>query len=244
MKVFIKIAAFLVLFVLFLLWRFPYGSLVERAVRQAELATGSTILYQLGSAGPFGVKVKDLNIRTQSGAALQFDMARIFPTRHGLTATAYQGENEMKIDFNGSVLELELDDINVQTGNVDIGTARATGDMTFAVRTREGKGTIGLDIPEIGLPIPLQDRHVNLGSTFVIRNTGTPELPRTGISVDLKIISSDGSSSATGPISLEGQAPPNSPLLNGTLRYETPNARGTLRLSGTWDKPVKTVVRK
>jgi hypothetical protein len=33
MKVLLKIGVFFVLFALFLVWRFPYDSLVERAVR-------------------------------------------------------------------------------------------------------------------------------------------------------------------------------------------------------------------
>ena len=136
MKILVKIASFSLLFVAFLLWRFPYDSLVERAIRQAEVATGATILYQPGPAGPFGVKVKDLNVRLRSGASLQFDSARIFPTRKGLRATAYQGENEMKVKFNGSTLDLELSDISVKTGNSMVGTTRVTGSLVYGVLSR------------------------------------------------------------------------------------------------------------
>jgi type II secretion system protein N len=244
MKVIVKIGVFCVLFVLFLVWRFPYDSLVERAVRQAEVATGATILYQPSSAGPFGVKVKDLHVQMASGASLKFDSARIFPTSEGLTATAYQGESEMKVSVSGKVLDVKLKDVTVQTGNDVIGTTRATGEMTYAVATREGGGSLRLVVPELGLPIPIPDKSVELGSTFVIRNVGTPELPRTGVSTELKLLSGDGSSSANGTVSLEGQPPPNSPLLNGTLRFEVPTGRGTLRLSGTWDNPVTKIIPK
>lgn len=244
MKVLAKIAAFLLCFVLFLVLRFPYDSLVERAVRQAELATGATILYQPSSAGPFGVKVKNLNVRLASGASLQFDSARIFPTRNGLSATAYQGESEMEVGFNGRLLEVELADVTVVTGSDVIGTTRATGQMQYQVRTREGDGSLRLVVPEIGLPLPISDKQVELGSTFVIKNIGTPELPRTGVSTELKLLSGDGKSSANGTVSLEGQPRPNPPLLNGTLRYETPIARGTLRLSGSWNDPAVNVTRK
>ncbi len=244
MKALLKIAVFIGLFCLFLLIQFPYDSLVERAVRQAEVATGATILYQPGSAGPFGVKVKDLNVRMASGAFLQFDSARIFPTRTGLRATAYQGENEMKVTFNGTLLEVQLNDITVQTGNDVIGTTRATGDMNYGVLSREGGGSLRLVVPELGLPIPIPDKSVELGSTFVIRNVGTPQAPRTGVSTELKLLSGDGSSSANGTVSLEGQPPPSSPLLNGTLRFEVPTGRGTLRLSGTWDKPITNIIPK
>lgn len=244
MRVLAKIGAYIVLFAIFLLWRFPYDSLIERAVRQAELATGATILYQPGSAGPLGVKVKDLHVRMASGASLRFDSARIFPTWGGLNATAYQGENEMKVGFDGTLLTLALSDITVQTGNSVIGTARVTGKVDYAVRTRDGGGSLRLVVPEIGLPIPIPDKSVELGSTFTIRNIGTPEIPLTGVSTELKLISGDGSSSANGTVSLQGQPPPSSPLLDGTLRFEVPTGRGTLRLSGTWDNPVTNIIPK
>ena len=240
MKAFIKIVAFAVFFGLFLLLRFPYDSLVERAVRQAETATGATILYSPGSAGPFGVRVKNLSVRMASGAHLQFDSAKIYPSRNGLKATAFQGENEMRVNFNGSLLEVELDDITVKTGNAFIGTTRGTGSMTYGVHTRDGKGELRLVVPQLGLPI--FGDSVDIGSTFVIKNTGTEQQPLTGVSAELKLLSGDGSSSANGTISLQGQPPPSSPLLNGTLRYEKPSGRGTVRLSGTWDNPVKKII--
>lgn len=241
MKVLIKIAVFLLLFVVFLVWRFPYDNLVERAVRQAEIATGATILYKPSSAGPFGVKVKDLHVRMASGASLKFETARIFPTRRGLVATAYQGDSEMNVEFDVATLNVKLDDITVQTGNDMIGETRATGELEYGVRTREGKGSLRLVIPEVGLILPLPDKSIEMGSTFVIRNVGTPEIPRTGVSTEIKMLSGDGSASANGTVSLEGQ-PPGPPLLNGTLRYESPLGRGTVRLSGTWDKPITKTI--
>jgi type II secretion system protein N len=241
MKVLLKIGVFFVLFALFLVWRFPYDSLVERAVRQAEKETGATILYTPSSAGPFGVKVKDLNVLLASGASLKFESARIFPTTGGLSATAYQGESEMEVDFDVTNLHVKLDDISVQTGTEMIGTTRATGELTYNVRSREGNGSLRLVIPELGIILPLPDKSIEIGSTFVIRNVGTPEVPRTGVSTELKLLSGDGSASANGTIAIEGQ-PPGSPLINGTLRYESPLGRGTLRLSGTWDKPVTKTI--
>lgn len=244
MRALLKIVVFLVLFVVFLAWRFPYDSLVERAVRQAEAATGSTIIYQPVSAGPLGVKVKNLNVTLASGASLQFDTARLFPTRKGLKATAYQGDSEMKVNFNGTLLNLELDDITVKSGNDMIGTARATGTLNYGVVSREGDGSLRLVVPELGIPLPLPDKSVEFGSSFTIRNVGTADLPRSGVAAELNLISGDGSATANGTVTLEGQPPPASPLLNGNLRYESPLARGNLRLSGTWDNPATTVTRK
>lgn len=97
-------------------------------------------------------------------------------------------------------------------------------------------------IPELGLPLPLPDKSVEMGSTFVIKNLGTASSPRTGVSSELNLLTGDGSSSANGTLSLEGQPRPASPLLNGNLRFEVPTGRGTLRLSGTWDKPITKII--
>ena len=243
MKVLAKIGAFLILFVVFLIIRFPYDSLVERAVRQAELATNATILYRPSSAGPFGVKVKDLSITLSSGTSLSFDSARIFPTRGGLRATAYQGENEMKVNFSGTSLQVELNDSKVKTGtDVLSGETIATGEINYAVRTREGGGTLRLVIPDVGALLPLPVGKAEMGSTFVIRNVGTQELPRTGVSAEIKLLGGNNNASANGTVTIEGQPPPQPPLLSGNLRYEFQNRRGSVRLSGTWDKPATQII--
>ena len=63
-----------------------------------------------------------------------------------------------------------------------------------------------------------------------------------GVHAFEQLLSGDGSASASGTVSLEGQPPPGSPLLNGNLRYESTLGRGTLRLGGTWDNPAVTTV--
>jgi hypothetical protein len=240
MKALIKIAAFIAIFLVVLVWRFPYDSLVESSVRRAETATGATIIYQPVSAGPLGVRVSDLQISMPSGASIQFDSAKIFPTRQGLWATAKQGDNEMQVTVSPSTLTLKLTDIKVQTGSDGIGDAKATGDLTYQLATREGQGTLRLVIPELKLPLPI-DPAVEIGSTYTIRNVGTPQQPRTGVSAELKMMSKD--ITANGTISLEGQPPPSRPILNGNLSYEHQSlGRGSLQLSGSWDKPsIKTI---
>lgn len=236
MRILLKIATFLAIFVLVLAWRFPYDALVEKSVRRAEAATGATIIYQPVSAGPLGVKVSDLQISMPSGASIRFDSARIFPTRKGLTATAYQKDNEMKATVTPSTLTLNLTDINVQTGSEGIGDAKVTGDLTYQMANRDGKGELRLVIPELKLPLPIPDPSMEIGSVYTIRNVGTPQQPRTGVSAEIKLLNKD--ITANGTITMEGQPPPSRPVINGNLRYEhQAMGQGTLQLSGSWDKP-------
>lgn len=235
MNFLIKTAVFLAIFTVVLIWRFPYDALVEKSVRRAEAATGATIIYQPVSAGPLGVRVSDLQINMPSGASIRFDSARIFPTRQGLRATAYQKDNEMKVTVSPSTLDLTLTSISVETGSEGIGTATATGTLTYQLTTREGKGELRLVIPELKLPLPIPDPSMEIGSVYTIRNVGTPQQPRTGVSAEVKLLNKD--IAANGTISLEGQPPPSRPLINGNLSFDAPTGQGTLQLGGTWDKP-------
>lgn len=236
MRVISRIAVFLAVFFVVLVLRFPYDALVEKSVRRAELATGATITYQPLSAGPLGVKVANLQIFLPSGASVAFDRAHIYPTRQGLSAVAYQKENEMKISVTMSTISLILANIDLDTGGAGIGRATVSGDLTYGLSTREGKGQLGLKIPELKLPLPISDPSMEVGSSFTIRNVGTAQEPRTGVSAEIKLINKD--LTANGTISMQGQAPPAKPLLNGNLSYEHQQfGRGSLQLGGSWDKP-------
>lgn len=239
MRVLIKIVVFIAVFLIVLLWRFPYDALMEKSVRRAEVATGATIIYHLVSAGPLGVRVNDLQINMPSGATIRFDSAKIFPSRHGLRATAYQKENEMKVTVTPTNLDLTLQGIRVETGSEGLGAATATGTLNFVLASREGKGELRLVIPELKLPLPISG-DIEIGSSYTIRNLGTPQQPRTGVSAEVKLLAD--MITANGTISLEGQPPPSRPLLNGNLSYDAQAlGRGTMQLAGSWDKPsIKT----
>ncbi len=235
MKVLIKLAVFCVLFVLVLILRFPYDALVERSVRRAESSTGATIIYQPVSAGPLGVRVNDLQINMPSGAAIRFDSARIFPTTSGLRVTAKQKDNEMKATVSPTTLDLDLTSITVETGSEGIGEATATGTLHYKMAAREGEGQLRLVIPELKLPLPIPDPSMEIGSSYTIRNVGTPQQPRTAVSAEVKLLNKD--ITANGTVSMEGQPPPSRPLINGNLSFDAPTGQGTLQLGGTWDKP-------
>lgn len=240
MKILIRIAVFLAVFVLVLIWRFPYDALVESSIRKAESATNATITYKPVSAGPLGVKVSDLQINMPSGAAIRFDSAKLFPTTSGARVTALQGENEMKATLSPTSLHLDLKDISVDTGSSGIGTARATGDLQYGLNSREGKGTLRLVIPELKLPLPV-DPAMEIGAAYTIRKVGEGKQARAGVSADVNLLNKD--ITANGTISLEGQPAPARPAISGNLNYEHKTlGRGSLQLGGTWDNPsIKTI---
>ena len=119
MKILIRIAVFLAVFVLVLIWRFPYDALVESSIRKAESATNATITYKPVSAGPLGVKVSDLQINMPSGAAIRFDSAKLFPTTSGARVTALQehhrrrGGHELRRSRCGWVVGNDLELLEV-----------------------------------------------------------------------------------------------------------------------------------
>lgn len=235
MRILIKIVAFLAIFIVVLILRFPYDALVEKSVRRAESSTGATIIYQPVSAGPLGVRVNDLQINMPSGTAIRFDSATISPTFSGVRVTAKQKDNEMKATVSPSTLDLSLTSITVETGSEGIGEATATGTLHYKMALREGNGELRLVIPELKLPLPIPDPSMEIGSVFTIRNVGTPQQPRTGVSAEVKLLNKD--IAANGTVSLEGQPPPSRPLINGNLSFDAPTGQGTLQLGGTWDKP-------
>lgn len=241
MRILAKIAAFLVIFGVVLSLKFPYDALVEKSVRRAEELTGATVLYRPVSAGPFGVKVSDLEVRLRSGASLRFDSARIFPTRQGLSATAYQEDNEMEVSLNLTQLELKLTDILVQSGSEAVGQARVTGDLTYVFNEQRGGGEMRLVVPELKLPLPVPDHVLEVGATYQIRN-GQPDQsdPWLGVRAEVRLTGGQ-HYTGSGTVNLTPQ-PPNSPNVNGNINFEAPPHKGILRLSGTLDKLATNVI--
>lgn len=242
MKILIKIAAFFVIFVVVVAWKFPYDTLVEKSVRRAEERTGATVLYRPVKAGPLGVRVSDLHITTRSGASLKFDSARIFPTRHGLSGTAYQGENEMKVSLNLTHLTLELTDISVQTGSTMMGQARVTGNLDFELGPQEGGGVLRLVVPDLWLPLPLPEQSLELGATYKVRGRTSAEQSWSGVSAEIKMLGTD--FNGDGRVSLQPQ-PSGPPVVSGSINFEAPpRGKGVLRLSGTWDNVVTDIISR
>ena len=235
MKLIGKVLLTAALFLVFLIWRFPYDTLVERSVRILQTGTGAHIRYTPVSAGPLGVKVRDLKLQLPSGAKFQCNSARFFPTRNGIRAQLYQENGEAFAVVTPRNLSVELNNLEVQTGNEELGLARLTGDLQFQLQERVGKGKLRLVAPEFSAPLPNVDPPLEVGSTFNIKNLGTPEQPRSQIAAQVKLVNESNTFTADGPLQLETPAGGGSPLISGNLRFDHPISRGTLRLGGRWN---------
>ncbi len=232
----------LLLYSVFLAIRFPYDTLVKKSVRTLERATKASVTYTPVSAGPFGVRVKDVRIVMSSGLNLQMAEARIAPTRDGIRANLKQEEGSAELLFDGRQVKLALEDLEVDTASSQFGVSRFRGTITLDLTNRTGSGELHLSMPNFRPPPPLPEASVELGGPFEIQNVGTPELPRSLVLIDLKMIGGEGRYSASGNVNIETPPAGGSPLLNGSLPFESPRGRGTLRLGGTWENPSWAVI--
>lgn len=237
MRVLLNIVLGLGLFLFFLVLRLPYDTMVERSVRELEASTEVSLSYTPVSAGPTGVRLSELRLKMPSGARLAFTRARLFPTRAGLRAELFQEGGSAKLRLNRRDLKVTLASVEVETNNQYLGTCRLTGDFSYDIRDRFGKGSLGLVSPNFNAPIPVSDAPLEVGSSFVIKNVGTPEQPRSSITAQINLVSRDNTFSADGPITLEAQVAGGKPTISGNLRFEAPTGRGTLRLGGDWEQP-------
>ncbi len=226
-----KLLLVVFLFLFFLAWRFPYDTLVERSVRNLESNTGVQLSYTPVSAGPMGVKVRDVKVTLPSGANLIFNSTRFFPIRGGVKAELIQEEGEAELSLANGVVTVEMANVVVDTNNSEIGTTRLTGDLSYSLAEHDGKGHLRMVVKEFAaLPV---DGALELGSSFVIRNLGSPDA-NSDISAQLKLVSQDGTFSADGPVTLKPQ-PGGSPFISGNLRFDHPLGPGTLILGGRWN---------
>ena len=72
------VVIFILSFLIFLYWSFPYGVLKETISTQLQAATGINMrIGHLGPAFPFGFKTEDLEIAGSSGKKIEFQTATI-----------------------------------------------------------------------------------------------------------------------------------------------------------------------
>lgn len=220
----------LCLFLGFLVWRFPYDALVERSVRNLEASTGAHLSYTPVSAGPFGVKFSEVKLTLPSGATLNFTSTRFYPIWGGIKAQLRQEDGEAELSLAEGVATIKLTNVLVDTHSSVIGVTRLTGDLTYLLSSRDGKGHLRMVVKEFAaLPV---EGPLELGSSFTLQNLGRGD--QTQVQAQLNLVSQDGTFTADGQVALDAQ-PDGSPFINGQLRFDHPLRRGILILGGRWD---------
>lgn len=231
----------LLLYLVFLVVRFPYDTLVERSVRLLEASTGASVIYTPVSAGPLGVQVRDLVLTLASGASLSFSEALIRPTTSGLVARLGQDEGQATARLSHRQLTVTLNDVEVETASEELGLTRLSGDLTYDLRGRQGQGHLRMVVPNFRAPLPIPETPLEVGASFNIANAGTQEQPRSRVASDVRLVTQDQKFSADGTVTIESQVT-GQRALSGNLRFESPQGRGMLRVGGTWKNPTWAVV--
>jgi hypothetical protein len=222
-----------VLYLIFLIWLFPYQSMVDHTIESFEASTGAQVNYHTRSAGPLGVDLDDVNVTMPSGIQMAFDSARLHPLGfQTLSAQFSQGNTDSELSWKSGLLTLHLDKLEFISGTSELGKVKATGNLTYDSSKQAGHGELLLQCPKFQAPLPIPDLPLDLGTTLDYANKGH------GMEITADVHTVSGSEfSADGPIRVTPQpGQPVSPL-SGTLNFKTPKKRGIMRLGGTWRKP-------
>jgi hypothetical protein len=236
-----KILFFLLIFLLTLVWRFPYERAIADRVSRLEASTGIRIDYQPRSASIFGVEWSDVHVTAPSGMNLDFRQAKLRPGFTGLSAYLQQKENQhARLTLNRDRLaQLRMDRLEVQTNSPKLGLVRATGDLSHDMRSRRGEGNLRLELPDFQAPLPVADLNIEIGSKVFWQDRGQGYELR----CDLTMMSGD-KFHAEGNLAVEPQ-PGQMGRPSGNLRFRTPMARGKLLITGgTWKDPQWTLQRE
>lgn len=232
------------LYLLFLLWRFPYQTLVERSIARVEQATGAKVVYTPGRASIFGVELKDVSVQATSGARMSFTSATLSPGFTGLTARLVQEKGHALVTLSGSQqLTLAMDNVDLETGSQEFGKVRVPkgSSITYNLKSRDGSGDIRLEVAKFQAPLPIPEMALEVGAHLQIANKAT-QTQQQGSEVRAEVRLLGGTEfSANGPILVDTQ-PGGAPRLSGTLTFKTPLKSGTLRIEGNWPKPQWTIV--
>ena len=231
------------LYTFFLIWRFPYQTLVERSIARVEQATGAKVVYTPGGASIFGVELKDVSVQATSGARMSFVSATLTPGFTGLTARLVQEKGNALVTLSGSQqLTLAMDNVDMETGSQEFGKVRVPkgSSITYNLKSRDGSGDIRLEVAKFQAPLPIPEMALEVGAHLQISNKSTQTQQGSEIRADVRLLGGT-EFSANGPILVDSQ-PGGAPRLSGTLTFKTPLKSGTLRIEGNWPKPQWTIV--
>lgn len=231
------------LYIVFLIWRFPYQTLVERSIARVENATGAKIVYTPGRASIFGVELKDVSVQATSGARMSFVSATLSPGLTGLTARLIQEKGSAQVNLTGSQqLTLSMENIDVETGSQEFGRVRVPkgSTLTYNLKSRDGSGDIRLEVAKFQAPLPIPEMALEVGAHLQIAPKQSTAGGGSELRADVRLLGGT-EFSANGPI-LVDSPPGGAPRLSGTLSFKTPLKSGTLRIEGNWPKPQWTIV--
>lgn len=229
-----KLLFFLVVFILTVVWRFPYERAIADRVSNLENRTGVRIAYTPESASILGVEWGNVTVTTPNGMRIAFEQAKLRPNWSGLSAYLRQQEGQARVTLSrDGVLGIRMDRLMIATNTEQFGTIRATGDLSHDLRAHKGEGNLRLELPEFKAPFPIADLKIELGSKLFWQDRGQGY----DLRCDVNLMSTDQKFHAEGNLAVEPQ--PGAPgRLSGNLRFNTPMRRGRLLITGgTWKDP-------
>ncbi len=229
-----------VLFFVFLVLRFPYEAAVKRSIFQICQATGAQVTWDGEQAGPLGVELRNVRVSSPGGARAEFLEARLYPTFGGVVASLKQtdgGIASVTLDSD-RVLGIEAKTLKVDTGNASLGQALVTvKNFSYSLVSREGKGDVGMVLPKPNVPLPIPLGSVQLGAPVQIK----PAKPGPGFGLSAEVRLQGENLTGAGNVEVNSVSGQPSAKISGTLDMEAGNIKGSVRLGGTWAKPVWTL---
>ena len=194
MKILIKIAVWAAVFMIVFAVRFPYESLLHKAMTQLEQKNGVQVSWQKAAVGLGTLQMKGLSVNIPSGSRFQADKASVSVISKGMEIKFAQNslsdilkaslkdsgiESSMPAKFQNetgsaslkaftsSKLSFESENLAVDTGSPSMKAIILSGYIN--IDKTEGKGEINLKVPYLkadGLPIPLTDIEIGCVTTM------------------------------------------------------------------------------
>lgn len=239
-----KALAWLVLFGLVLVWRFPYQAILDGQVANIEKLTGTKLSWSDCQAGLTGADIRELSVGMPSGMKFSADRVIITPSFSGFKAQIDQTTTNGKatVELQTGRLLFHSQDLQVDTGSSDFKMVTMSGDLTYKLSDNSGKGELHLVIPELSGVLPVTLKNLEVGTKINLSQTtaepsspnATPQIVSV---VDNKLTLFGEGLSGEGQLTARSHANASS-ALSGELKVTT-QSFGThnIEIGGTWAKP-------
>lgn len=187
MKILIKIAIWIAVFIVVLIIRFPYEALATKAVARLEKSSGISVSWEKSQLGWGGLTLKDLLVTLPSGSKFKADTAKLrftsgqvnleFVQNNPLALLGVEASDKTKalepstasLKASTSDITFESDDLVVDTGSSDLSVVQVSGKLSFQTFKGEGKGVINLKVPKMKVNLPFAVDNVEIGSKVTIK---------------------------------------------------------------------------